>query len=110
MFKKDKTARGYRVFHFNDDYNITCSLQESSSVEPHIWLGIDEPEHKIKYKDSEALGLGLQKLYPECNEDGWCNYPIPQEVLVSSRMHLNQKQAKKLGEALLKFAERGDLK
>ena len=109
IFEKDKTLRGFKLFEFDDDYNKKCSLQESSSVEPHIWLGIDKPELRIMFKDSEMLGLGLKKNYPECNEYGWCDYPIPKEVFIESRMHLNQEQAKQLAEELLYFAKTGRL-
>ena len=109
MLKKEKTSRGFGVIYFDDDYNKQCSLQESSSVEPHVWLGIDRPELRIMFKDSEKLGLGLTKEHPECNEYGWCDYPIPKEVFIDSRMHLNRKQAKEIGKKLIKFSKKGIL-
>ena len=41
-FTRDRTARGFALNYFDDDYNEKCSLQESSNVEPHIWLGIHD--------------------------------------------------------------------
>lgn len=107
--KKEYTPRGFGIIYFNDNYKNKCSLQESSSYEPHIWLGVHDINAKIQWKDAQKLGLNLQKENPECNEFGWCVYPIPSEVSFNSRMHLNQEQAKILGKKLLKFAETGKI-
>lgn len=102
-----KTERGFEIQYFRDDYDEECSIQESSAVEPHIWLGIHNPEPSIMYKDACLLGLNLKSTTGEpC---GWCNYPIPKEVFISSRMHLNQEQAKELADKLLYFYETGCL-
>lgn len=104
-----KTARGFELQYFKDDYDEICSIQESSAWEPHIWLGVHDPKASIRYKDAISLGLNLEKKYPETNEEGWCDYPIPDDVLISSRMHLNQEQAKELADKLLYFYETGCL-
>ena len=98
-----KTLRGFEVQHFLDDYGLDCSIQESSSVEPHVWLGVHNPPHKILWSDADKYGIDVTK---KC---GWYNYPVPEEVLVESRMHLNQEQAKVLAEKLLYFAYTGRL-
>lgn len=103
-FKKETTSRGFSILKFNDDYNKECSLQKSSSVEPHIWLGIDGVEAQIQWIEAQKLGLNLKKQHEECNEYGWCDYPIPKEVMVTTRMHLTRKQALKLAKKLIKFA------
>lgn len=106
-----KTNRGFELHHFLDDYNAECSIQESSSIEPHIWLGISKPQLSIMYKDKDKL-VGLDKVQPdnpECNE-GWCTINIPKEVLIESRMHLNKKQAKELAKQLNYFVRTGRLK
>lgn len=105
-----KTNRGFELNHFADDYGVDCSLQESSSAEPHIWLGVHNPEIKIMYKDAIKYGMALQKCHPETNEYGWCDIPIPPEALIKSRMHLNKKQAKELAKELLYFSRTGRLK
>ena len=104
-----KTEMGFEIQYFKDDYDKKCSIQESSAYEPHIWLGVHNPETLIMYKDAVSLGLNLKKKYPETNECGWCDYPIPDDVLISSRMHLNQEQAKELADKLLYFYETGRL-
>ena len=96
-FEKGVTVRGFDICYFNDDYSALCSLQQSSSVIPHIWLGIDNPEPKIMCKDAIKLGLPAQ------GSVGWQDYNIPKEVSITTRMHLTKKQARKLARKLLKF-------
>ena len=87
--KRGYTNRGFGLLTFEDDYGEKCSLQMSSSVEPHVWLGIDKP--KI-----------LKGLVGEAEE-------LPDGVTAFSRMHLNRKQARQLAEELEIFAARGEL-
>lgn len=107
-----KTNRGFEIQHFQDDYNVECTIQESSAVEPHIWVGIHRPRVCIMYKDRDKL-IGIDKVEkdsPECNDYGWCTINIPKEALMESRMHLNRKQAKELAKKLNFFAKHGYLK
>lgn len=104
-----KTNRGFEVQHFEDDYGVDCSIQESSSIEPHIWLGVHRPQISIMWKDAVANGIQTKKRYPETNECGWCDVPIPKEAMIESRMHLSRKQAKQLAKKLLFFAKHGYL-
>lgn len=40
------TPRGFYIAEFVDSYGKQCSLQDSSNVDPHIWLGVgDERMH-----------------------------------------------------------------
>lgn len=107
--KVSKTCRGFSIVKFKDNYGENCSLQISSAVEPHVWLGIDRPKVQIMWKDAQLKGLNLKKKYPETNEFGWCDFPIPEEAMISSRMHLNKRQALKIGKLLIRFAETGEL-
>ena len=75
--KITKTQRGFERIDFKDDYGESCSLQQSSSVDPHIWLG--------------------------CNENG--KFHLGE--FLSPRMHLNPNQVKKLVEFLSNWLERG---
>jgi hypothetical protein len=87
-----KTERGFSFSKFIDDYGIECSIQKSSNAEKNaIWLGVDnvKPEKMTPY--------------------GWQKFEMPREVMLHSRMHLTQKQVKKLLPILQKFVETGDL-
>ena len=103
MFKEEYTNRGFRILWFNDAYDTKCSLQDSSLVEPHIWLGVHDAEPRIMCQDAIRLGI------PAKDTVGWQDYEIPKEVFLNTRMHLNRKQAKELANKLLKFARKGNL-
>jgi hypothetical protein len=104
---QNKTERGFRYNEFVDSYGHKCSLQKSSSaMEDKIWLGVNDPEPMIKVHD--ALKLGRADL---CDGQtvGWVPFPLPEEVLCHTRMHLTQAQVKALLPALQHFAETGEL-
>ena len=105
-----KNARGFELIKFHDDYNAECSIQESSAVEPHIWLGVNRPEICIMYKDALKYGMNVSKKYPETNECGWCDIQLPEETLIAIRMHLSRQQAKELAKRLMYFVRHGRLK
>lgn len=85
-----KTIRGFEVQRFRDDYGHDCSIQESSSVNPHIWLGVNNPPHRNMWDDAESFGIKIEAK--------------------SGRMYLSQEQAKSLAKKLLYFAKHGVLK
>lgn len=103
MLTKTQTHRGFEVLRFKDSYGKNCSLQESSNADgANVWLGISDSEPIIMNRDAKKLGL------PTTSDVGWTSYLIPQEVLISTRMHLSQEQVKELLPYLIKFAETGE--
>lgn len=88
------TDRGFGILNFEDFNGHGCSLQESSSLASDycIWLGIDDP--------------APQRLVPN---EGWQEFPIPDDVLVHTRMHLSRAQVVELLPTLQHFAETGEL-
>lgn len=96
-FTKNTTYRGFKIIQFYDDYDELCDIQESSSVEPHIWLGTHSANPKILASTVYDGGTG------------WVNYDIPDDVLINHRMHLNKKQCVALGLKLLKYGLFGRL-
>ena len=96
--KRSTTGRGFALIEFTDLYNAKCSLQKSSlATEDAIWLGIDDAEPKIMASKTPQGGTG------------WVPYHMPNDVLLTTRMHLDREQAKELVEALTVFIETGDL-
>jgi hypothetical protein len=97
--KETKTERGFSIIKFKDYYNANCSLQQSSIVlsdegfenpgTSAIWLGVDDADPKIMGKN------------------GWENYYIPEEVLLTTRMHLNRDQVKDLVKHLNSWLKNG---
>lgn len=106
FFEQTVTPRGFIKLLFKDSYNVLCSLQESSNAEDdYIWLGIENVEPCIMEADAIKLVLIPEKEFPS----GFVDYPIPEEVLLTKRMHLSKEQATILGLKLLHFGASGDI-
>lgn len=91
--KLRKSERGFPLGEFTDKYGAKCSIQDSSAMsEPCIWLGIDDPEVQICVKG-----------------EGWKDVPLPEGTMVSGRMHLTRKHAKKLIPLLQRFVDTGSV-
>lgn len=89
----EPTCRGFSYKQFIDRYGILCSIQKSSlATEDAIWFGVENPNPQI---------LDANK--------GWIEFPIPKEVLLSTRMHLTKEMVKSLLPILQKFAETGEI-
>jgi hypothetical protein len=102
--KLEKTERGFLNGHFIDRYGAKCSIQKSSlATEDAIWLGLDDADPQIMVSDAIRLGIETTE------SNGWCKYPIPKEVLLSTRMHLTQEMVAELLPILQKFVKTGDL-
>jgi len=78
------TYRGFSLGEFVDMYGARCSIQKSSlATEDAIWLGVDDADPKILA--SKAKEHGVDTNYTT----GWVDYPIPDDVLLTTRMHLS---------------------
>lgn len=100
----NKTPRGFSIINFEDRYGSVCSLQKSSlATEDCIWFGVDDPNSQIMASRAKEYGV-------DCEETvGWVPYPIPDEVSLTTRMHLTKKQVRDLLPALIKFARSGNI-
>ena len=102
--KFSKTQRGFRTGTFVDRYGEQCSIQKSSlATEDAIWLGIDDANPQIMCSQAHEVGL---KPTADC---GWMKYPVPHQVMMSTRMHLTKKEVKMLLPILQKFVETGEI-
>jgi hypothetical protein len=91
----DKTARGFGIFSFIDRYNSKCSLQKSSlATEDCIWLGVDDAN---------------PQLFVPNGQPSWSKYKIPDDVHLTTRMHLTIEQVKELLPILKKFVKTGEI-
>jgi hypothetical protein len=99
-----KTLRGFSLIEFRDLYHAACSIQKSSlATEDAIWFGIDEANPKI-------LASKTGQINPETGEvSGWVKYPIPDDVLITTRMHLTREQVAAILPILQVFVETGEL-
>jgi len=90
------TKRGFPLIEFDDCYGVKSSLQASSLAQYEqpgtsaIWLGCDNADPRILA--SQANNFGIETL----ETTGWVPFPIPAEVLMTTRMHLNREQVQAL--------------
>lgn len=97
-FKKGLTKRGFGLIEFQDRYDASCSIQDSSlATENAIWFGVDDADPQIMASKTEQGGTG------------WVSYPIPGDVQLTTRMHLTQDQVQGILPILQYFAEHGEL-
>jgi len=102
--KKTKTHRGFELIKFNDLYDSSCSIQESSlATDQAIWIGIDDADPKIMASQADEYGVETNKT------TGWVEYPISKDVSFNTRMHLNREQVKEILPHLIKFVETGEI-
>jgi len=101
---KIKTERCFSYYMFADLYGNSCSIQASSLATKHaIWLGIENAKPQVMATDAKELGIETEE------ETGWINYPVPEKVLMTTRMHLDREQAKELLKILKKFVDTGEI-
>lgn len=102
--KRTKTARGFDLIKFTDRYGAKCSIQKSSLASEHaIWLGVDDAEPKVMASKASQFNINTDET------SGWIPYPIPEDVLLTTRMHLTINEVRKLIPILQKFVETGEI-
>lgn len=94
---KEFTTRGFGYYEFKDSGRTLCSIQSSSSaMEDKIWFGATE--------------IGLQHFKAG---QGWRDVELTstmeEHYVANNRMHLNQKQVKKLLPILQRFVDTGEI-
>ena len=101
----NNTKRGFGKGNFQDAYGAECSIQDSSIMEkePYLWLGLVDANPQIMRSDARKLGL------PNSEGNGWMEYKFPNEVFLSTRMHLSKTQVKGLIKVLKKWVKEGIL-
>jgi len=99
------THRGFNGFDGVDLYGEKFSIQKSSlATDDAIWFGIDDPNPQVMASQSYLVGVETTET---C---GWVEYPIPHQVMINARMHLNKEQVKEIIGILQKFVDTGDVK
>lgn len=96
--EKSKTNRGFALCTFTDLYGAQCSIQKSSLADDDaILFGIDDADPKIMASKTPKGGTG------------WVKYSIPNDVLLTTHMHLNREQVAELLPVLQKFVDTGEI-
>lgn len=99
-----RTRRGFSIVSLCDYYGNECSIQKSSlATEECIWLGVNDPKPKIMASKAAEHGVVTKET------TGWIDYPIPEEVSLTTRMHLTRDQVAMLLPYLHAFVENGDI-
>ena len=105
-----RTSRGFELVNFKDHYGAECSLQ-ASSLAIHekpgtsaIWLGVNDAKPKCLHGDAAALGVETDET------SGWVDVPLPDKIMLTTRMHLNRKQVEALILMLQSWLNRGTFK
>jgi hypothetical protein len=107
------TSRGFGIVEFEDSHGSKCSVQCSSAIgdyedsmghpgSSYIWLGLDDASPKILASHARAHGIETD----QCT--GWIDFPIPNDVLLSTRMHLDREQVQGLIERLQYWLKNGE--
>lgn len=103
--KVEHTARGFALINFTDSYGAKCSVQKSSlATDDAIWFGVDDAAPRIMAVEARDHGLD-----PGNQSTGWVPFPIPKDVLLTTRMHLTRKQVAELIPVLQRFVETGEV-
>lgn len=55
-------------------------------------------------REARAVGVTPKQM------DGWVDYPIPEQVFLTTRMHLNEEQVRALIATLQGWLDTGELK
>lgn len=106
--EETRTGRGFPVVEFRDHYGHKCSLQASSLADYEqpgvsaVWLGVDDAEPEVLASQAAALGIKTEET------TGWVPYPIPENVSLTTRMHLNREQVELLIERLQAWLDNWD--
>jgi hypothetical protein len=102
--KLEQTQRGFPLIKFNDHYDSPCTIQVSSAAEYEaIWIGLDDANPQVLASRAEHLGMKVDET------TGWVPYPVPEDVLLSTRMHLTRDEVAELLPILQRFVETGEL-
>lgn len=106
---------GWQKIVFNDGYNEDCSIQLSSAIDDDtegawerpgtsfLWVGVEDPDPTIMAQHAAMLGIETDQV------TGWIPYPLPEEVLCKTRMHLTRTSAKFVVDVLTRWLEKGTL-
>lgn len=101
---KNETSRGFAIKSFVDLYGAGYSIQKSSLASQNsIWFGVDDAYPQVLASEARSLGVITNE------RTGWVRYPIPPQVLMTTRMHLSQEQVRELLPILQKFVDTGEV-
>lgn len=101
--EQEHTERGFPIVRFNDFYGTKCSIQNSSLAdEDALWIGVSDAEPKVLASQARRFGVETTET------TGWVPFPVPEDILLTTRMHLNRDQVECLINHLEQWLETGE--
>lgn len=102
--KWTRTDRGFALGEFSDRHDQACEIAKSSLAEEDcIWLGIRDANPMVMASQADRHGIETDKT------TGWVPYPIPDDVLLRTSIHMTRDMAKTLIPILQHFVKTGQL-
>ena len=95
--KRNDGPRGFPRVEFKDAYDQACFLQSSSVIYDYddamerpgtsaLWLGLKNTRAEVMARNAAQVGVATD------TDIGWVKFPIPDQVMVWTQMHLNREQ------------------
>ena len=113
-----RTARGFEIVTFIDRYDadcaIECSIQQSSAIgdqddafdhpgSSFLWIGPTDANPRIMASHAAKNGIATIET------TGWVKYQIPEDVLLTTRMHVSREQVGEIIKHLQAWLDTGSL-
>ena len=106
--------RGFEIAKFVDAYGNQSTVQCSSAIGDYddavdrpgtsfLWIGVDDAKPQIMCSVAERLGVERKDV------NGWQSFDIPEEVSLTTRMHLNREQVKDLIDCMQRWLDTGSV-
>lgn len=111
-----KTSRGFDIIQFEDANQCVCSIQQSSGIRclpsgeiptpgsSLLWLGCNEAKPRILASQASQYGVKTDET------TGWIPYPVPEEAIYNTRMHLDRPTVSMLVQVMTRWLETGSLR
>lgn len=108
--KTTKTGRGFDIVKFKDHNGHDCYIQESSLAiytkpgTSALWVGVEDAKPIVMASRAASVGVKTHET------TGWVPYDkIPEEVMLTTQMHLNREQVAGLIYHLQKWLDKDRL-
>jgi hypothetical protein len=109
-----ETPRRFGLVLFDDANGQKCVLQQSSAIgdeddaferpgSSFVWLGVQNGNPVVLASKAAGMGVDTNGAIT-----GWVPYPVPEGVLITTRMHLDREQVTGLIERLQAWLATGD--
>jgi hypothetical protein len=110
--KATKSGRGFSKVVFKDSHDKQCEILCSSAIDDtdrgwdnpgtsYLHIGLSGPEPIVLCANAEKVGL------QPASSVGWQPYPIPDDVFISTSMHLSREQVAGLIVRLQEWLDNG---